>query len=202
MNCQYAIIAVGEIFLLEVNPCSSRAVPSVSKAIDCPLAKYAALVIPEHVAVKEVVIPFGKCPGCDVFLGPEMRSTGEGMGIDFMLPMAFVKSQIATGQNLPLSSAVFISLNDLTKLHLEKHVQASSGLEFRIISTLGSAHFLDLKGALVDRVLNTHEGPPHAAEMLANEHIQLMMFTSCNTRLNFGFGKNLHRNLGYRSWKF
>ncbi|KAJ9188900.1 hypothetical protein P3X46_000255 [Hevea brasiliensis] len=208
MNCQYAITASGEVFLLEANPRASRTVPFVSKAIGHPLAKYAALVmsgmslnevgfpkevIPTHVAVKEVVIPFGRFPGCDVLLGPEMRSTGEGMGIDFVFAMAFAKSQLATGQNLPLSGTVFISLNDLTKPHLEKLAKAFLGLGFRIISTSGTAHFLELKGIPVDRVLKMHEGRPHAGDILANGQIQLMVITSSGDALDQIDGRQLRR---------
>ncbi|OAY51672.1 carbamoyl-phosphate synthase large chain, chloroplastic [Manihot esculenta] len=208
MNCQYAITASGEVFLLEANPRASRTVPFVSKAIGHPLAKYAALVmsgmslnevgftkevIPSHVAVKEVVIPFGRFPGCDVLLGPEMRSTGEGMGIDFVFSMAFAKSQLATGQNLPLSGTVFISLNDLTKPHLEKLAKAFLELGFKIISTSGTAHFLELKGIPVDRVLKMHEGRPHAGDMLANGQIQLMVITSSGDSLDQIDGRQLRR---------
>ncbi|XP_050235411.1 carbamoyl-phosphate synthase large chain, chloroplastic [Mercurialis annua] len=208
MNCQYAISSAGEVFLLEANPRASRTVPFVSKAIGHPLAKYASLVmsgmslddlgftkevIPAHVAVKEVVLPFNKFPGCDVMLGPEMRSTGEAMGIDFTLSIAYAKGQIATGQKLPLSGTVFISLNDLTKPHLEKLAKAFLGIGFNIISTSGTAHFLELKGIPVDRVLKVHEGRPHAGDMLANGQIQLMVITSSGDSLDQIDGLNLRR---------
>ncbi|XP_002526339.2 carbamoyl-phosphate synthase large chain, chloroplastic [Ricinus communis] len=208
MNCQYAITLAGEVFLLEANPRASRTVPFVSKAIGHPLAKYASLVmsgislnelgftkevIPAHVAVKEVVLPFNKFPGCDVMLGPEMRSTGEGMGIDFALPIAYAKGQIATGQKLPLSGTAFISLNDLTKPHLEKLANAFLELGFRIISTSGTAHFLELKGIPVERVLKMHEGRPHAGDMLANGQIQLMVMTSSGDSLDQIDGLQLRR---------
>ncbi|XP_073282398.1 carbamoyl phosphate synthase arginine-specific large chain, chloroplastic-like, partial [Primulina huaijiensis] len=122
MNCQYAITASGEVFLLEANPRASRTVPFVSKAIGHPLAKYAALVmsgktlqdlqftkevIPKHVSVKEAVLPFEKFQGADVILGPEMRSTGEVMGIYYEYSIAFAKALIAAGQKPPLSGTLF-----------------------------------------------------------------------------------------------
>ncbi|KDP44116.1 hypothetical protein JCGZ_05583 [Jatropha curcas] len=208
MNCQYAITASGEVYLLEANPRASRTVPFVSKSIGHPLAKYAALVmsgkslndigfteevIPSHVAVKEVVLPFERLPGCDVVLGPEMKSTGEGMGIDFVFSLAFAKAQIATGQKLPLSGTVFISLNDFTKPSLEKLATAFLQLGFKIIATSGTAHFLELKGIPVDRVLKMHEGRPHAGDTLANGQIQLMVITSSGDSLDQIDGRQLRR---------
>ncbi|KAE8703278.1 Carbamoyl-phosphate synthase large chain [Hibiscus syriacus] len=208
MNCQYAITASGDVFLLEANPRASRTVPFVSKAIGHPLAKYAALVMsgkslndldfteevtPKHVSVKEAVLPFEKFQGCDVLLGPEMRSTGEVMGIDFEFAIAFAKAQIAAGQRLPLSGTVFLSLNDLTKPYLERIAKAFSGLGFHIVSTSGTAHFLELKGIPVERVLKLHEGRPHAGDMIANGQIQLMVITSSFDALDQIDGRELRR---------
>ncbi|KAJ8768642.1 hypothetical protein K2173_023546 [Erythroxylum novogranatense] len=208
MNCQYAITAAGDVFLLEANPRASRTVPFVSKAIGHPLAKYAALVmagkslndlgltkevIPAHVAVKEAVLPFEKFPGCDVLLGPEMRSTGEVMGIAYVPAIAFAKAQIAAGQKLPVSGTVFLSLNDLTKPHLERLATAFLGLGFRIIATSGTAHFLELKGIPIESVLKMHEGRPHAGDMLANGQIQLMIITSSGDALDQIDGRQLRR---------
>ena len=124
MNCQYAISTCGEVFLLEANPRASRTVPFVSKAIGHPLAKYASLVmsgvtlaelgftqevVPKHISVKEAVLPFEKFQGCDILLGPEMRSTGEVMGIDYEFSGAFAKAQISAGQKLTSSGTVFLS---------------------------------------------------------------------------------------------
>ncbi|KAK0605839.1 hypothetical protein LWI29_031216 [Acer saccharum] len=193
MNCQYAITASGDVYLLEANPRASRTVPFVSKAIGHPLAKYAALVmsgkslhdidftkevIPNHISVKEAVLPFEKFQGCDVLLGPEMRSTGEVMGIDWNFAIAFAKAQIAAGQKLPLSGTVFLSLNEMTKPHLERLAKAFLELGFKIVSTSGTAHFLELKGIAVERVLKMHEGRPHAGDMVANGQIQMMVITS------------------------
>ncbi|KAL7247685.1 hypothetical protein ACSBR2_002573 [Camellia fascicularis] len=208
MNCQYAITAFGQVFLLEANPRASRTVPFVSKAIGHPLAKYASLVmsgktlndlgftrevIPRHVSVKEVVLPFEKFQGCDVFLGPEMRSTGEVMGIAFEFSIAFAMAYIATGQKLPISGTVFLSLNDMTKPHLATIARAFLGLGFRIISTSGTAHVLELEGISVERVLKIHEGRPHAGDMIANGQIQLMVITSSGDQLDEIDGRNLRR---------
>lgn len=208
MNCQYAITASGKVFLLEANPRASRTVPFVSKAIGHPLAKYASLVmsgkslhdlaftrevIPHHVSVKEAVLPFEKFQGCDVLLGPEMRSTGEVMGIYFDFSIAFAKAQIAAGQKLPVSGTVFLSLNDLTKPHLSVIARAFLGLGFNIVSTSGTAHILELDGIPVERVLKLHEGRPHAGDMLANGQIQLMVITSSGDNLDQIDGLQLRR---------
>ena len=214
MNCQYAITLSGDVFLLEANPRASRTVPFVSKAIGHPLAKYASLVmsgkslhdlnftkevIPAHVSVKEAVLPFEKFPGCDVLLGPEMRSTGEVMGIDYEFPIAFAKAQISAGQKLPLTGTVFLSLNDLTKPHLEKIAKAFLGLGFKIVSTSGTAHILELAKLPVERVLKLHEGRPHAADMVANGQIQLMVITSSGDALDQIDGRQLRRSgLAYK----
>ncbi|RWR95048.1 carbamoyl-phosphate synthase large chain, chloroplastic-like protein [Cinnamomum micranthum f. kanehirae] len=208
MNCQYAISASGEVFLLEANPRASRTVPFVSKAIGHPLAKYASLVmsgksiidleftkevIPSHVSVKEAVLPFEKFQGCDVLLGPEMRSTGEVMGIDFEFPLAFAKAQIAAGQKLPASGTVFLSLNDLTKRHLPSIAKDFVGMGFKIVATSGTAHVLELEGIPVGRVLKLHEGRPHAADMITNGQIQLMVITSSDDALDQIDGRQLRR---------
>ncbi|KAM1148974.1 hypothetical protein ACFX13_030267 [Malus domestica] len=214
MNCQYAITLSGDVFLLEANPRASCTVPFVSKAIGHPLAKYVSLVlsgkslhdlnftkevIPAHLSIKEAVLPFEKFPGCDVLLGPEMRSTGEVMGIDYEFPIAFAKAQISAGQKLPLASTVFLSLNDLTKPHLEKIAKAFLGLGFKIVSTSGTAHILELAKLPVERVLKLHEGRPHAADMVANAQIQLMVITSSGDALDQIDGRQLRRlGLAYK----
>ncbi|WMV35823.1 hypothetical protein MTR67_029208 [Solanum verrucosum] len=208
MNCQYAITTSGEVFLLEANPRASRTVPFVSKAIGHPLAKYAALVmsgkslydlnftkevIPRHVSVKEAVLPFEKFQGCDVLLGPEMRSTGEVMGIHYESSIAFAKAQIAAGQKMPLSGTLFLSLNELTKPHLTTIARAFSELGFQIIATSGTARVLELEGMPVERVLKMHEGRPHAADLIANGQIQLMVITSSGDALDQIDGRKLRR---------
>lgn len=208
MNCQYAITTSGEVFLLEANPRASRTVPFVSKAIGHPLAKYAALVmsgkslydlnftkevIPRHVSVKEAVLPFEKFQGCDVLLGPEMRSTGEVMGIHYESSIAFAKAQIAAGQKMPLSGTLFLSLNELTKPHLTTIARAFLELGFQIIATSGTARVLELEGMPVERVLKMHEGRPHAADLIANGQIQLMVITSSGDALDQIDGRKLRR---------
>lgn len=208
MNCQYAITPSGEVFLLEANPRASRTVPFVSKAIGHPLAKYASLVmsgkslhdigftkevIPQHVSVKEVVLPFEKFQGCDVFLGPEMRSTGEVMGIAYEFPIAFAMAYLATGQKLPVSGTVFLSLNEMTKPHLATIARAFIGLGFDIVSTSGTSRILELEGIPVERVLKMHEGRPHAGDMVANREIQLMVITSSGDLLDEIDGMKLRR---------
>lgn len=208
MNCQYAISPSGEVFIIEANPRASRTVPFVSKAIGHPLAKYAALVmsgktladlnfteevIPCHVSVKEAVLPFDKFQGCDVLLGPEMRSTGEVMGIDFHFDKAFAKAQIAANQRLPLSGTVFISMNDLTKDKVVPIAKGFHGLGFKILGTEGTAERLGAAGVEVERVLKLHEGRPHAADLLANGDIQLMIITSSGDALDQIDGRQLRR---------
>ncbi|PIN10875.1 Multifunctional pyrimidine synthesis protein CAD (includes carbamoyl-phosphate synthetase, aspartate transcarbamylase, and glutamine amidotransferase) [Handroanthus impetiginosus] len=208
MNCQYAITASGDVFLLEANPRASRTVPFVSKAIGHPLAKYAALVmsgkslhdlnftkevIPKHVSVKEAVLPFEKFQGADVLLGPEMRSTGEVMGIHCESSIAFAKAQIAAGQKPPLSGTIFLSLNDLTKPQLPSIARAFLNLGFRLVATSGTAHVLDLEGIPVERVLKMQEGRPHAADMIANGQIQMMVVTSSGDQLDQIDGRKLRR---------
>ncbi|CAM8889714.1 unnamed protein product [Rhodiola kirilowii] len=208
MNCQYAITAAGKVYLLEANPRASRTVPFVSKAIGHPLAKYASLVmsgkslddlnfteevIPRHVSVKEAVLPFEKFQGCDILLGPEMRSTGEVMGIDYEFPLAFAKAQIAAGQKLPVSGTVFLSFNDLTKPRLPAIARAFSGVGFKIVTTSGTAHFLELEGIPVERVLKVHEGRPHVGDMISNGQIQLMVITSSGDEVDQDDGSKLRR---------
>lgn len=210
MNCQYAITALGDVYLLEANPRASRTVPFVSKAIGHPLAKYASLVmsgkslrdiqftsevIPKHVSVKEAVLPFEKFQGCDVLLGPEMRSTGEVMGIDFDFHAAFAKAQIAAGQKLPVEDGctVFLSLNDLTKPHLASIAGGFIELGFRLVATSGTARVLEMEGIPVERVLKVHEGRPHAGDMLANGEIHIMVITSSGDDLDSIDGRQLRR---------
>ncbi|CAM8895251.1 unnamed protein product [Rhodiola kirilowii] len=208
MNCQYAITAAGKVYLLEANPRASRTVPFVSKAIGHPLAKYASLVmsgkslddlnfteevIPRHVSVKEAVLPFEKFQGCDILLGPEMRSTGEVMGIDYEFPLAFAKAQIAAGQKLPVSGTVFLSFNDLTKPRLPAIARAFSDIGFEIVTTSGTAHFLELEGIPVERVLKVHEGRPHVGDMISNGQIQLMVITSSGDEVDQDDGLKLRR---------
>jgi len=191
MNVQFAI-QKGEIYILEVNPRASRTVPFVSKAIGVPLAKLAAKVmagkklselgftrevVPEHVCVKEAVFPFIKFPGVDTLLGPEMKSTGEVMGIDRKFGTAFAKAQIAAGMILPLSGKVFVSVRDEDK---EAVVPAAGLLHergFTFVATRGTAGFLNARGIPAETVLKINEGRPHVADLIKNGEIALVINT-------------------------
>jgi carbamoyl-phosphate synthase large subunit len=214
MNCQYAITAADEVYILEANPRASRTVPFVSKAIGRPLAKYAALVmsglsvedigfteevIPQHVSVKEAVLPFDKFQGCDILLGPEMRSTGEVMGIDYGFAMAFAKAQIAANQKLPLAGTVFISMNDATKRGVVPIARGFVELGFSLLATSGTAEFLESQGVAVKQVLKVHEGRPHVGDVLANGCIQLVVITSSGDALDQKDGRHIRRTaLAYK----
>lgn len=208
MNCQYAVMPDGEVYIIEANPRASRTVPFVAKAIGHPLAKYASLlmsgktlpelgftteVIPDHVSVKEAVLPFDKFPGCDVLLSPEMRSTGEVMGIDDTFAKAYAKAQIAASQKLPLAGTVFISCNDTTKETILPVAKEFLELGFKITATSGTAAALEAGGVEVTTVLKLHEGRPHAGDMVTNNEIQLMIITSSGDELDKQDGRALRR---------
>ncbi|CAI5534489.1 unnamed protein product [Closterium sp. Naga37s-1] len=221
MNCQYAVMPTGEVYIIEANPRASRTVPFVAKAIGHPLAKYASLVmagktlqelgfdkevIPNHVSVKEAVLPFDKFPGCDVLLGPEMRSTGEVMGLDATFAKAFLKAQVAANQRLPTGGSVFVSLNDLTKESGVEVAKSFVDLGFKILATEGTANVLENAGIEVERVLKLHEGRPHAAmqssplfsspppgDLVSNGQIQLLVITSAGDALDQKDGRLLRR---------
>ena len=125
-------------------------------------------ILHSHVSVKEVVLPFEKFQGCDMVLGPEMRSVGEVIGIDFRFLMAFAKAQIAANQKLPLTGTVFLSLNDFTKPSLPAIANGFIELGFTIVATTGTANLLKMEGIPVERVLKFHEGRPHAGDMMTN----------------------------------
>lgn len=191
INVQYAV-QKEQVYVLEANPRASRTVPFVSKAIGHPLAAYAAQVmsgktlaelgftqevIPPYVAVKEVVLPFHKFPGTDTLLGPEMRSTGEVMGIDTDFGRAFAKAQLAAGQNLPLGGTVFISVNDRDKQAVIPVAQELVKLGFRLLATAGTQRALAEHGIPVEKVLKLHEGRPHVIDAIKNGQIQLIVNT-------------------------
>lgn len=208
MNCQYAVMPTNEVYIIEANPRASRTVPFVAKAIGHPLAKYASLVmsgktlkdinfenefIPNHVAVKEAVLPFDKFPGADVLLGPEMRSTGEVMGIDDTFSKAYAKAQIAANQRLPVSGAVFFSMNDGTKAGIAPVASEFQRLGFKIYATSGTADSLEGEGVTVERVLKLHEGRPNAGDIVTNGDVQLMIITSSGDALDQKDGRALRR---------
>ena len=191
MNVQYAV--KGEtVYVLEVNPRASRTVPFVSKAIGFPLAKLAARVMagktlkelcfteeiwPKYWAVKESVFPFNKFVGQDILLSPEMRSTGEVMGLDADLGVAYAKSQMAANAPLPASGKVFISVSDAHKQEVAAVAKEFAGLGFELVATSGTANVLEKAGLKVERVLKLLEGRPNVVDLLKNKQIQLVINT-------------------------
>jgi carbamoyl-phosphate synthase large subunit len=191
MNVQYAVKG-DNVFVLEVNPRASRTVPFVSKAIGRPLAKLAAKVMagkslkelgfteeirPAYWAVKESVFPFSRFHGQDILLSPEMRSTGEVMGLDADLGIAYAKSQMAASATLPLGGRVFISVSDAHKKEVAAIAQQFADLGFEIVSTSGTARVLEEAGLKVSRVYKLSEGRPNSLDLLKNREIQLVINT-------------------------
>lgn len=191
MNVQYAVKG-DTVYVLEVNPRASRTVPFVSKAIGVPLAKLAAKIMagktlrelgftreawPKYWAVKESVFPFNRFHGQDILLSPEMRSTGEVMGLDADLGIAYAKSQMAAGAPLPMSGRVFISVSDLHKKDAAVVAKLFADLGFELISTSGTAAVLEKAGLKVQRVFKLTEGRPNAIDLLKNREIQLVINT-------------------------
>jgi carbamoyl-phosphate synthase large subunit len=191
INVQYAI-KDGVVFVLEVNPRASRTVPFVSKATGIPLAKLAAAVmvgrtldelgLPDElpvagVAVKEAVFPFTKLPGVDTVLGPEMRSTGEAMGLADSFGMAFAKAQIAADGSLPLEGAIFVTVNDSDKPTVVPIVRRFHELGFRILATEGTQRYLRARGVPAERVMKVHEGRPNAIDLIVSGEVHLLINT-------------------------
>ena len=192
MNVQYAVKGT-VVYILEVNPRASRTSPFVSKATGRPLAKMAARVmagktlkelgivediIPTHISVKEAVFPFVKFPGVDTLLGPEMKSTGEVMGIGATFAEAFAKSQLGANVKLPLSGNVFISVRDADKKHVVSAAEKLYKAGFGILATGGTAQFLEEKGIPVRRVNKVLEGRPHIVDSIKNGEVQLVLNTT------------------------
>nr|MBA3553399.1 carbamoyl-phosphate synthase large subunit [Gemmatimonadales bacterium] len=191
LNVQFAI-KNGIVYVLEVNPRGSRTVPFVSKTTGVPLASLAAAVmvgktldelglqdeLPQpYVAVKEAVFPFSKLHGVDLVLGPEMRSTGEVMGIADSFGMAFAKAQISADGALPLNGAVFVTVNDHDKANLVPIARRFHGLGFKVIGTEGTARYLRARGIPTERALKVHEGRPNAIDLMVSGQIQLLVNT-------------------------
>ena len=191
MNVQYAI-KDGSVYVLEVNPRASRTVPFVSKSIGRPLAKLAAKVMtgrtlkelgfteeltPDYWAVKESVFPFNRFHGQDILLSPEMKSTGEVMGLDTDLGIAYAKSQMASGSSLPLEGRVFISVSDAHKAEVAALAKSFADLGFKLSSTTGTAAVLTDAGLEVERVPKLAEGRPNTLDLLKNNEIQLVINT-------------------------
>jgi carbamoyl-phosphate synthase large subunit len=192
MNVQYAV-KDGEVYLIEVNPRGSRTVPFVAKATGIPIAKIAARVmageklsafnlemqaVGDHVAIKEAVFPFARFPGVDVVLGPEMKSTGEVMGLDHDFGRAFAKSQLAGGVELPVAGQVFISVKDHDKAAFAKIAREISRIGFQIVATRGTAAGLQAEGIDVQIVNKVREGQPHIVDAMINGEIQLVFNTT------------------------
>ena len=191
MNVQYAVKG-DQVYVLEVNPRASRTVPFVSKAIAVPLAKLAAKVMagkslaelgftqeiwPKYWAVKESVFPFSRFHGQDILLSPEMRSTGEVMGLDADLGTAYAKSQMAAGGPLPMGGRVFISVSDAHKKEVAGVAKLFTDLGFDLIATAGTAAVLERAGLKVQRVFKLTEGRPNTVDLLKNREIQLVINT-------------------------
>lgn len=191
MNVQYAV-KDEEVYVLEVNPRASRTSPFVSKAIGVPLAKLAAKimagktlkelgftkeVIPTHYSVKEAVFPFIKFPGIDITLGPEMRSTGEVMGIDTDFPRAYAKAQMAAAPALPTGGNLFVSVKDSDKKAIVPIVKDFSDLGFKIHATDGTAALLKDSGITVIRLNKLAQGRPNVVDMIKNGEMQFIINT-------------------------
>ncbi|MEY3223568.1 MAG: carbamoyl phosphate synthase large subunit [Cyanobacteriota bacterium] len=196
MNIQFAVVGANgyspQVYILEANPRASRTVPFVSKATGVQLAKLASLimsgktleelnftkeVIPSHIAVKEAVLPFNKFPGTDTILGPEMRSTGEVMGIDSDFGRAFAKAELGAGEKLPLQGTVFVSMSDRDKSLAVDVIKEFIKLGFTIMATQGTRQVLQEQGLEVKSVLKLHEGRPHVLDAIKNANIQLIINT-------------------------
>jgi carbamoyl-phosphate synthase large subunit len=197
MNVQFAIQfpqgnGEGVVYVLEVNPRASRTVPYVSKATGRPLAKIAARcmvgqslksqgitreIVPPYFSVKEAVFPFIKFPGVDTILGPEMKSTGEVMGVGESFAEAFVKSQLAAGVRLPRSGKVFVSVRNPDKPRAIEVARILAGLGFTLVATRGTAAALAAAGVPVAAVNKVAEGRPHIVDMLLNDEIALVINT-------------------------
>ena len=197
MNVQYAI-KDGIIFVLEVNPRASRTVPFVAKTIGRPIAKIAARIMagesldqafahygakPDprrlgHIAVKEAVFPFARFPGVDTLLGPEMKSTGEVMGLDRDFAMAFAKSQLGANIDLPRAGTLFVSVRDEDKAGVLPAVKRLAGLGFRVLATSGTARFLKENGVEAEKINKVLEGRPHIEDAIRNRQVQIVFNTT------------------------
>jgi carbamoyl-phosphate synthase large subunit len=191
MNVQYAI-KNGDIYVLEVNPRASRTIPFVAKVIGEPIAKIAARIMAgeslasfglvakefDHIGVKEAVFPFARFPGVDVLLGPEMRSTGEVIGLDRSFGVAFAKSQLGSGTHVPKTGALFVSVRDSDKARILPTVRALEESGFQIIATSGTQKFLVENGVKASRINKVLEGRPHVVDAIKNGDIQLVFNTT------------------------
>ncbi|MBK1671443.1 carbamoyl phosphate synthase large subunit [Rhodovibrio sodomensis] len=191
MNVQFAVLD-GTVYLLEVNPRASRTVPFVAKATGVPVAKIAARLMAgaklsefqlqrtkrDHVAVKEAVFPFARLPGVDVILGPEMKSTGEVMGLDGDFPRAFAKAQIGAGVKLPDSGTVFISVKDGHKPAMVELGRDLLSMGYQLVATAGTAEHLRAAGLKVEEVKKVREGRPHIVDKMKSGEVQMIFNTT------------------------
>ncbi|MFN3854295.1 MAG: carbamoyl-phosphate synthase large subunit [Phreatobacter sp.] len=191
MNVQYAI-KDGDIYVLEVNPRASRTVPFVAKVVGQPIAKIASRIMAgeslasfgltapklDHMGVKETVFPFARFPGVDVLLGPEMKSTGEVMGLDRSFATAFAKSQLGAGTIVPTSGTVFVSVRDEDKPRILDSVRLLHGLGFKIIATSGNQRYLAEQGIPCGKINKVLEGRPHIVDAIKNGEVQLVFNTT------------------------
>ena len=191
MNVQFAI-KDKDIFILEVNPRASRTVPFVAKVSGNPIAKIATKLMigsklneldyyekeMDHIAIKEAVFPFKRFPGVDTILGPEMRSTGEVMGIDKEFGIAFAKSQIASGTKVPLNGVVFVSVKDSDKEKIFHPVKDLENMGFSILATGGTCDFLEKKGIKTERINKVLQGAPHVVDAINDNNISLVFNTT------------------------
>jgi carbamoyl-phosphate synthase large subunit len=191
MNVQFAI-KDGTVYILEVNPRASRTVPFVAKVIGKPVAAIASQVMAgkplasfglrpskfDHIAVKEAVFPFARFPGVDPILGPEMRSTGEVMGIDRDFATAFGKSQLGSGQPLPTSGTVFVSVKESDKDRIVAPLRDLAEMGFRVIATRGTKRHLEANGVACEVVNKVLEGRPHIVDAMKNDSVALVFNTT------------------------
>jgi carbamoyl-phosphate synthase large subunit len=191
INVQYAV-KDGVVYVLEVNPRASRTVPFVSKTVGVPLASVAARlmlgetldeigvteeIIPPYAAVKEAVFPFNKFRDFDPILGPEMRSTGEVMGIADSFGSAFAKAQLSAGNGLPLSGAIMITVNDRDKPTVTPIARRFHEMGFKLMATDGTARYLRQRAIPAERLLKVHEGRPNGIDLAVNGEIQMLINT-------------------------
>jgi carbamoyl-phosphate synthase large subunit len=191
MNVQFAA-KDGDVYVLEVNPRASRTVPFVAKTIGKPIAKIAARIMAgeklssfdlaatdlKHIAVKEAVFPFERFPGVDTVLGPEMRSTGEVMGLDFDFALAFAKSQLGAGSLLPTKGTVFASVRDVDKAKIVEPITRLQALGFQVIATGGTKNYLEAEGIACERINKVLEGRPNIVDAMQNGEVQLVFNTT------------------------
>jgi carbamoyl-phosphate synthase large subunit len=197
MNVQFAI-KDGTIYVLEVNPRASRTVPFVAKTIGAPIAKIAARVMAgesldaaisaygakpdprnlKHIAVKEAVFPFARFPGVDTLLGPEMRSTGEVIGLDTDFALAFAKSQLGAGVELPREGTVFVSVRDSDKDRVLPAIKILTEIGFKVLATGGTQRFLAENGIEATKINKVLEGRPHIEDAIRNRQVQLVINTT------------------------